>query len=458
MAALVTAISGEELRARVVAPAVVVVAGAATFLIASGRLAGPSTVLAALAGLFAAAAAARRPAAATCAALALVIVVPTYWAQPLPYVSLAGTAAALTGAVLVPAAFARRAQLHLTVLDGLVALYFLSALAAAGANVDNETAAIADLLARVVIPYAVFRVLASGDGMPRRLAITTVAVAVPLAFVGVREAGGAGNPFFTLVRPGFEASQWLRSQVRFGEIRAESAFGHAITFSLFLAIALVLVLGLAWTTRGGVRVVLVGVAALAGAALLATISRGGFLSVVVGVAVWAAALRGRRAGLVVVIGVVAAALVLTPAGDEISQLVRSLSDSTEAGDAVRYRLEIAQIVTDPDSFSVLGQEATSNLGVVNAAKELLGLRTIDSQYAVVYVTSGLLGLVLFAAVTIGVIAVVLRRRLDPLERAWAAATAGTSIALGTVALFTQMLSLYWIAVAITAAVASRARD
>jgi hypothetical protein len=306
----------------------------------------------------------------------------------------------------------------------------------------------------------VFRLLAARDGAPNRLAITLVAVAAPLALLGVRESEGGGNPFFTLVRPGFEASRWLRSQTRFGHIRAEAGFGHAIAFGLFLAIALLLVLGLTWQRTRSTRVLLGIVGCVLVAAMFATGSRGGQLSIVVGTCLWAVTLRGKRTGLLVLGAVVALGLVVTPAGEKVAQLRNSVSDSGEAGEAVQYRLEVARVVSDPRVFSLLGAEvpSSSDLGPVNAAKEEVGLRTIDSQYAVVYLTTGIAGLLAFCAVELLLLASVVRRRLDPVERAWAAAAASTGVALLSVALFTQMLSLFWICVAITAAVGSRAAD
>lgn len=445
-------------RERATVPVVVVAAAGVAFLAGRGDLGRPAEILAALLAVFVAVAATRAPLPAACIGLGLVVAVPIYWAQPLPVLPLASTAGAVTGVLLFPAATTAWARLHLTLLDGLVVLYFLISIASIGANVEGQTAAIADLLARSVLPYVVFRLLATLDGAPTRLAATLVGVAVPLAVIGIQEGNGNGNPFFTLVRPGFEAGQWVRSQVRFGEVRAESSFGHAIAFGLFLAIALVLLLGLAWKANGRGRFVLLLASGVLVAALLATVSRGGVLSVGVGALLWGVALRGRRTGLLVVAAVVAAGLLLTPAGDELARLRDSVSDAGEAGDAARYRLEIARIATDSDTFSILGQEAPPGLGVVAGAKELLGLRTIDSQYALVYVTNGAVGLASFVAIALAAIAIALRRRLDPVERAWAAATAATAIALTSVALFTQMLTLFWIAVAVTAAVASRVDD
>jgi hypothetical protein len=454
MAALVS-VDTTLLRRRVIELAVVVFGAVLAFAASRGDLGRPVVWLAALVAVALAALAVRYPVPAACTALAAVLVVPIYWAQPLPMLPLAATPAALTGVLLLPAAIAARDRLRFTLLDGLVLIYFALAAASIGANVDGTAAALADLAARTVVPYVAFRLLATHVDAVPRLAVALVASGAVLAIVGIREADGNGNPFFTLVRSGFEGGQWVRSQVRFGAVRAEASFGHAIAFSLFLAVALLLVLGLAWRVRGGRRVALLAVAAVLGSALLATGSRGGVVSLVIGALLWAVTLRGKRSGLLVVAGVVAGVLLLTPAGDQVVRLRDSVTATGEAGDAARYRLEIARIATDDRMFSVLGQEAPPDLGVVAAAKEQLGLRTIDSQYALVYVTSGVAGLAAFAAIGLALLGVTLRRRLDPVERAWAAGTAATAVALLSVALFTQMLTLYWIAIAVTAAAAQR---
>jgi hypothetical protein len=458
MAALVPGLDDGVLRTRVTTATLVVGAAAVAFLGAKGDLGRPADVVLIAGAVFAAVAAIRWPDAAAGLGLALVVAVPIYWAQPLPGIPVAATPATVTGIVLLPAALLARERIRLTFLDGVVALFFLLTTASIGANVEGKLASIGELVGRSILPYVVFRILASRPGGPRRLAIAVATAALPLAVLGIRESNGAGNPFFTAVRPGIEAAQWIRSQVRFGHVRAEASFGQAIAFSLFLAIALLLVLGLSWRARGGGRVALVATAAVLVTALFATGSRGGIVSLVVGGLLWAATLRTGRRGLVVVALLVGAGLVLTPAGAQVAQLRSSVSDSGEAGEAARYRLEIAHIVTDPKSFSVLGLESPPGLGAVNGAKELLSLRTIDSQYAVVYVTNGVVGLAAFTLVALTLLAVTVRRRLDAMARAWAAAAAATAVALTTVALFTQMLSLFWIAVAVTAAVASQPDD
>jgi O-antigen ligase len=459
MAALVPGLDTVAVRARAKTATLVLAAAAVTFLGAKGDLGRPADLVLVAGAVLAAVAAIRWPDHAASLALALVVFVPIYWAQPMPGLPVAATPATVTGIALLPAALLCRQRIRLTFLDAAVALFFVLTMASIGANVEGKVASLAELFGRSILPYIVFRVLAARPGGPRRLALAAVTAALPLAVLGIRESNGDGNPFFTAVRPGLEAGQWIRSQVRFGHIRAEASFGQAIAFSLFLAIALLLVLGLSWRARrGGGRVVLVASAAVLVAALFATGSRGGIVSLAVGALLWAATLRTGRRGLVVLALLVGAALVLTPAGSQVAQLRSSVSDSGEAGEAARYRLEIAHIVTDPKSFSMLGLETPPGLGAVNGAKELLGLRTIDSQYAVVYVTNGVVGLAAFTLVALTLLAVTMRRRLDALARAWAAAAAATAVALTTVALFTQMLSLFWIAVAVTAAVTSQPDD
>lgn len=439
-------------RQTLLAPAVLLAGAAVAFLGGRGDLLRPRLFLALVVGGALAAVAVRRPDVAGPVGLGVVLVVPVYWAQPLPGVAVAGTASLLVSLALLPAAWRERHAVRLHALDALVALHFGVTVVSLAVNASGKGAAIGSLVARAALPYVVFRLLSTRPGAGRRLAIGLAAAAVPLAIIGIREAGGTENPFFTLVRAGVE-HQWVRSQVRFGEVRAEASFGHAIAFSLFLAVALLLLLGLAWQRRGH-RLLLVALAAPLGAALLATGSRGGLVCLVVGFGLWALGLRERRGGLLVVGWIVLAALLLTPAGGQLTRLQRSITDSGEAGEAARYRLEIASLLVDGDNFTVLGQEAPPGLGVVSAAEQRLGIRTIDSQYAVVYVTYGLFALASFVALAVALVRSSLRRHLQPIDRAWAAATAAVAIALSTVALFTQMQSLFWIAVALTATAAT----
>src|SRR3954468_19017587 len=115
VAAIAEVIERERVVARATPPFIVLGAVGACFLAAHGDLGRPANVLAGLVGIGLAVLATRHPVPAACCALAAIAFAPTYWAQPLPAVPLAGTAAALTGLVLLPAALAT-ARIRLTLL------------------------------------------------------------------------------------------------------------------------------------------------------------------------------------------------------------------------------------------------------------------------------------------------------------------------------------------------------
>jgi hypothetical protein len=153
-------------------------------------------------------------------------------------------------------------------------------------NFDGPLAFTFVIVLQTVVPYAVGRMFLADPRALRIASISLIAVAVPIGLIGLREASGSPNPFFTLIPPGYEGGVWAHSLARFDRVRAESSFGHPLALGMFLALVLVLILGMAWGARGWRRVALGGAALMLFFSLLATLSRGPLAVLLGGVLVW----------------------------------------------------------------------------------------------------------------------------------------------------------------------------
>jgi hypothetical protein len=416
-------------------------------------------LLVGIAGVAAAFAAvlAQRPRVAVAVAVAAVAIVPTY-AVPSGVPLLVRFPVGLAAIVLVPAALARADQVRVLALDLAVAAYALVQLVAFGVTYGVVIGPGTTLVARVVLPYAVCRCLGLVPGVRRAATTAWLAAAVALALFALRERAVTGNAFFRLARPGLQATQWARQELRFGDVRAEASFGHPIALGLFLALAVVLLAGIVWTERGrgrGSLVAAAGAAVALAIGLVSTLSRGPLLVAGGGLLLWAAFSIRKVRALPVYLALVFVTLVvvLTPVGATVSRLVAASTGDTAEAASADYRVRVASVLFDPHQFSMLGKESEIGSSAVSeSVSARTGVKSYDNEYSRLYVTTGALGLLTFVAVAGLVLRTALRRRLDPLDRAWAVGVAVTLIGLVSVALLTQHADLVWMAIGLVAAI------
>jgi len=428
------------------------------YLAAAGQARLPAVAwLAALVGVLLAALAVRWPGAAVLAAVAVVIVVPIYYGR---YVvgTVAVTPAVAVSLALLPVALRRLNLWRPVPLDALVGAYVVLRAASYLLNYATGLGSLAGLVLTVALPYAVFR-LCLDASLVSRLTPVVVACAAGLSIVAIQERRGVPNPFFTLLTPSYQGGFLARANERLGSVRAEASFGEPISFGMFLGLALVLVTHLALSTRRSSHraaylvaagLVLVGLAATQsrGAMAVAGLAVGGYLLVL-----------ARRLSVLRLAGLLTAGVVFafsTPLAGSVSELVSSSSGDTRESRSAEYRLQILELVKQPDQFSLLGQqtEATTEQASSDLARRV-GLKSLDSHYALLYLDGGLLCLVAFGGIAGLVVATALRPGLRPVERAWAMGLAATFVNLLTVALFTQESDLVWIGVGLLGVVTQR---
>ena len=400
------------------------------------------------------------------AVLGLVVLaaVPIYWGRAIPALYISSAPGHVVPLLLViPAYVVAKGRVRMGALDaavlGLAGLLIVSYVL----NFDGPLAAGFVLMVQMVVPYLVGRFMATDDRFLALGSVALVAVVVPLSIIGLREAAGVGNPFFTLVTPGFEGEAWAHGLLRFERMRAEASFGHPIAFGMFLAFALVIAVALLWSARPGRRLAYGAALTIGAFGLLATLSRGPIAVFAIGVVVWLLAQRRdvKPHHLLMVGAALVMLVTVTPAGNVVRDLSGSLTGTSSEAATAEHRLTVNSLITDARYFSFFGIRAEGYRSPSEAARAATGLHTlndtIDSEYALLYVSHGLTPFVAFLLLGLAVWTTVPRRGMSGLERAWCTATAAAFVGLFSVTLLTQHRTLFWIAIGVVATTRARHR-
>ena len=367
----------------------------------------------------------------------------------------------VVGIVLLPAALGALRTGRLVPMDVAVGAFCFLRVLSTAFNLSVRPGALLGPALYVAVPYVTFRLLALRREIPRRAAVAVVIGGTASAVFAIFEHAGSGNLFFRLPSSGYQYQAFAQEQFRFGEVRAEAAFGHSIALGMFLALALVLAVALAVEARD---VVTRGVLALAATVMLLgtldTLSRGAMLMLAVAVALWFV-LESRRLHLTTVLGVLlvgAAVVVATPVRSTVSELVTS-SQGTNTNEAAstEHRVAILDLVRDPSEFSLLGQKSTGVGSVTDQVEQRTGLNSFDNAYALVYLSNGVLTVMAFLAVGVLAFMTLALGGLTNVERAWLAGLCAATLNLFTVNLLTQFGDFYWVGAGIAAAAWQRLR-
>jgi O-antigen ligase len=441
----------------------VFIAGFAALVVwwlAAGHVFSPVKATAVLLVVLAAVAALRRPQLVLGLGFAATALISIYWVPSpagIPIAPVIGTVAAV---VLLPAVAVAHRGHRWVPIDVAVGAFIALVIVAAYADSGSATSFSAQLVATALLPYLAARMLADAGGR-RWIAAATVPVATLLSVVGIREHDGVANPFFTLIKPKYLGSQWARPEFRLNSVRAEASFGHPIAFGMFLALSISLTLWLARDVqRMWLRVLLIAVAGVQLVALSDTLTRGPWLAIVITVVLaLPSAFRGRHWGRTAV-GVIAlgAIVALTPVGSTMSTLWERSSGTTSEANSAHYRVELLSTMTDSANFSWFGTQASdADGGIAGSARQRIGVVSIDDEYTLVYLQSGVLALLAFVGVALCVWWAALRRRLSLGSRVWGLVVVGATVAITTVALFTQYVEIFWMLIGVVAAVDEQRR-
>ena len=350
----------------------------------------------------------QRPHAVVFAAVILLSVVPVYAAPKLGPLALNPVVLAcwLAAGALVLLALLGDGGSRFTAIDGAMALYFGLLLLPVLYGIRPKTDYIA-LAFTALGPFLAMRLVIPRlpiSWLPRAFAISA---AVALPFVLYESATGT-NPFERFDYNPTVFAAWAESQFRFGVLRAEGAFGQAISLSQFAATVMLLAIGGAvLTARARSRLWWLATIVVAGTLLVLSLSRTGwvvlFLGVVlIGVAVTTGVARSRLAALLV--ATVAFALgALAVAG--LSSVVLRLFDDSQLSGSNDYREVLIHRALRGDGLAWLGY-TRSSLGAGIEGTQA----SIDNAYLAIAAFWGYVGLIGFCGIVAAVALAVWERR------------------------------------------------
>jgi hypothetical protein len=407
----------------------------------------PVAVLALVVVALGALVAVQRPDALAFAAVVLLAVVPVYWAPKAGFLELDPSVVACWGAAAAGllAILVGRASFRATPLDwaiaaylGLFALPVLFGVRRHGEYLHLAFGLLGPYLAmRLLVPRLPVEWLGRGFAVAALLALPT-AVYERLTF---------SNPFFRLSLNGAEYQTWADEQVRFGLLRAEGAFGHAISLSLFSANAMLFALGwfvLARTPRSRWRWLAVFVAG--GISLALSYSRTGWVAFGVGVALVALGVTTGRVRLRLLgslVGAVAAAFAALSALGLGASLLQLVSDDRLSA-SNNFRQILLERALRGEGLALFGLERSS----LGSGIDTTGA-SIDNAYLDVAASWGYVGGAALVLVGLTVAATLWRIR----GSRWAllpAVTLANFAGLAVAAIITQIGIFLWMLVGASA--------
>lgn len=437
---------------------VTVVGALLVFAFASSGVLAMTLGIAAVAAAMCAVAATRAPAVALGVGVALVAVVPIYWSPDLPGTQIGVYPVSIVAAVLSLTALRAETRVKLGLLDRLVAMFLVFRVVSLLLNAPNPTGPLLDTVLTIAAPYVVVRVLGQRPDAARGAAVGVVVAGVIAAAVAIRETSGVANPYFERFTSGHQHAFHARADTRFGQLRPEASFGHALALGMFLVFAAVLALALAWTARR----LLARSAAVASAllilwALVQTLVRGPLLMLVFAILVLLAS-EVRRGRWMPILTVVAVAIALASIGafGTVAALREASFQDQSVRESGEYRLEIWEVVKDPGNFSWFGREVVDEeRGLTQAIGESVGLKSFDNAYALLYIGFGAAAVLVFTFIGLTVARSALRRDLSLIDRAWVAVVFAAFVNVMTVDLLTQFAHIFWMAIGLIAAAQHR---
>lgn len=298
-------------------------------------------------------------------------------------------------------------------------------------------------LVTVAGPFLLGRILGNDRRLLAAATGAIIAAAALLSLLAVGEQGTQLNQFQQLKADGRASEVWAQTFHRAGVLRSSSAFGQPLVFSLFLAGALILLVALprrslrAWFTQ----------ASIASCILVGIHTTGGRLAygvAIVGILLWYAKTSGRY--IAVALSVALATLLAQKALLEFL-----VGPDAHAATSTAYRGNLLSALLDQHNLTVGGlvQSATQ----ISSASIAGFNGSVDNEYLLRLLYSGLPGLVLFA--TLALLSVRLTAKLqDPLYRAWGAFAVASFAGYLFVAILLQQGTFFWIAVGVLATAGS----
>jgi hypothetical protein len=329
----------------------------------------------------------------------------------------------------------------------------------------SERGTRADLIQMMFLwagPYLAARLLLRETDNPVRVvALSFATVAAILAPVALAEASGLDNPFYVLKLNPTESAIWGSQVDRLGQVRAETAFGHPIVFSMFAAASALfsLAMGVA-STSGRARYAWYAAAGTAVFGQALALSRTGWLVLVVGAILFVAvsAWGPLRRQIRIMVGALCVgsliALLLVPTELQVLPGLSERSDPVLASSG-QYRQALLERALEPGVLGLWGNP-------VNMITPAVGIGSAtDNAYVVLADTWGLVPTTALIAIVLAMLVTTWRSaRLQSVGHPVAIlpiVAFSSMVGLLFVAFITQGQAMIWLLVGAAAVIAEKAQ-
>lgn len=442
-------------------------AGALLGALIASKLSFVALLIGALLGAGALAAALTRPDRAFYGLVVVMVLIPSYSSPsfgPILFIPAAGLAWILAGVLAWRNAMQRGRLFSLTVLDLLVAVFFVLMLISSQVSPQVEFKEYLNDVFTWLGPYLAARLLLQDCERPVFVVAVAFAIGtVLIAPVAVLETLGGKNPFFNFQFNGSESAAFGNAVTRAGEVRAQGSFGHPIALSMFVSASALLSLGMATYAKvSKERLAWLALAALGIAVQVMTVSRTGFVMLVIGAVLLALTTgeRSLRRTLSAIVGVVALVVVaMNVAGSGPAELQVFPSGKTlesasaeEVTESSAYRERLLERAFEPGVLGLWGNpynKVTNGISLANTS--------VDNEYIILGDNWGLIPMFALIAVGVGLlVSIALALRRDAMDLVILPIVALTSLcALFFVALITQQQVMVFLLIGCASAAGER---
>ena len=364
------------------------------------------------------------------AATGTIAAIPIYWTPQLP--GIPTTTATLVCLPVALVALFQRGIIKPNALDGIVILLVFWQVQTFATNFDAPRLTITDLLVGSLAPYLMMRVLAQDRELLKTFFSSVVISALALSLAALPERATGINFFQQIKNDGYAAKIWAIPYARGGLPRAATSFGQPLIFSLFLAMAAILVATGAifwlhsWQRRVAALMLLTSGAQATG-------SRLAFGLVVLAILLFFV----RKSSRALTVALMAAILAAS-AGGKFAIFIAG-SDA-KSQDSASYRGSLVAALTDSKNHSVGGILRGNPYAASDAIRNFNG--SVDNEYLLRLLQSGTPELILFCLLGIFVL-FKLRKINDGIYRS-VGVVAGTALAgFGFVAILLQDGTFFW---------------
>jgi hypothetical protein len=306
-------------------------------------------------------------------------------------------------------------------------------------------------------PYLGVRLLLADVANPLKLVAASFAIITAiLAPIALLEHLGGSNPFHVLDFNSGEFAIWAQQASRYGQVRAETSFGHPIALSMFVASSALFSIAAALLTKvRRERNIWYAAAAVAIGVQILTVSRTGWLMLLVGmIGIFIVFARGasrrRLLTLITTVGVaVIATSALAPAA--LQSLPGFEKSSTQVQSSSDYRQNLLKRALEPGVLNPWGNAQNEVTPFVNKGS------ATDNEYIILADSWGLIPVAALFLLAFSLLGIVARSYASDCKElvAFPIVAFANLVALFVVAFITQQQVVIWMLIGASAVAAER---